>query len=86
MDVAQTANAYLAFRAAIRIARQHNAAGSEPRIETLLCPGLGTAVGRMAPEVCARQMHGAYGTSHLLQAWRPANLGQATDLHYRMLG
>ena len=86
MDVSETVNAYLAFRAAIRVARRHNASGVGPTIETVLCPGLGTAVGRMAPEVCARQMHYAYGTSHLRQVWRPLSLGQIKDVHYRMVG
>jgi O-acetyl-ADP-ribose deacetylase (regulator of RNase III) len=85
LDVSETVNAYLAFRAAIRAVRQHNQDAESP-IESLLCPGLGTAVGRMAPEVCARQMHHAYATSHLGQTVAPINLGQAKDLHYRMSG
>jgi O-acetyl-ADP-ribose deacetylase (regulator of RNase III) len=84
MDVADTVNAYLAFRAAIRCAVQWNAA-AERRIDTILCPGLGTAVGRMPARVCARQMHYAYATSHLRQVWKPIALGQAVDLHHRMV-
>src|SRR5262245_26819202 len=80
MDVSDTVNAYLAFRAAIRAVRHHNLASAH--IETVLCPGLGTAVGRMAPKACARQMHYAYGTSHLGQAWNPINLGQIKEVHY----
>ena len=82
MDVSDTVNAYLAFRAAIRAARDHNR--TSPRIASLLCPGLGTAVGRMAPETCARQMHYAYGTSHLGQVWNPVSLAQAAEVHLRM--
>lgn len=84
MDVSQTVNAYLAFRAVIRAVRGHNEGGEGP-IESILCPGLGTAVGRMSPQVCARQMHYAYGTSHLRQVWNPIGLGQAVDIHYRMV-
>jgi O-acetyl-ADP-ribose deacetylase (regulator of RNase III) len=80
MDVSRTVNAYLAFRAAIRVARAHGS------IESILCPGLGTAVGRMAPEASSRQMHYAYGTSHLGQAWRPISLGSAVEIHHRMVG
>jgi hypothetical protein len=66
MDVSQTVNAYLAFRAAIRAVKLHNIETESP-IVSLLCPGLGTAVGKMAPGVCARQMHYAYVASHLGQ-------------------
>jgi O-acetyl-ADP-ribose deacetylase (regulator of RNase III) len=84
MDVSDTVNAYLAFRAAIRAVRAHN--GSQVRqIASVLCPGLGTAVGRMSAEVCARQMHYAYGTSHLGQVWNPLSLGQVVDIHLRMV-
>jgi O-acetyl-ADP-ribose deacetylase (regulator of RNase III) len=85
LDVSTTVNAYLAFRASIRAVREHNKAAGR-RIETVLCPGLGTAVGAMAPEVCARQMHYAYGTSHLGQVWNPPTLGHAVLVHHRMSG
>jgi O-acetyl-ADP-ribose deacetylase (regulator of RNase III) len=84
MDVSDTVNAYLAFRAVIRCAREWNRTATR-RIESVLCPGLGTAVGRMPARGCAVQMHYAYGTSHLGQGWKPINLGQAKDAHYRML-
>jgi O-acetyl-ADP-ribose deacetylase (regulator of RNase III) len=58
-DVADTVNAYLAFRAALRAVLEHNA-GGRPRIERVLCPGLGTAVGRMPVGRCARQMRAAW--------------------------
>jgi O-acetyl-ADP-ribose deacetylase (regulator of RNase III) len=85
MDVSGSVNAYLAFRAVIRAARAHNGSGRQP-IESILCPGLGTAVGRMPPQACARQMHDAYATSHLGQVWNPISLGQAVDIHRRMIG
>jgi hypothetical protein len=53
--------------------------------DVVLCPGLATAVGRMDPKVCAVQMHDAYGTSHLGQVWKPLTLGQAKDVHLRMI-
>lgn len=52
--VAGTVNAYLAFRAAVREAKRH------PDINSMLCPGLGTAVGEMPYPQCARQMYAAY--------------------------
>jgi O-acetyl-ADP-ribose deacetylase (regulator of RNase III) len=58
-DVADTVNAYLAFRAALRAVLAHNASG-RPRIQRVLCPGLGTAIGRMPVGRCARQMRVAW--------------------------
>lgn len=59
LNVSRTVNAYLAFRAALRAVRQHNASGAKP-IERLLSPGLGTMVGEMPQMQCARQMHLAW--------------------------
>ena len=59
MNVANTVNAYLAFRAAIRAIKQHNR--EQPgSIRTVLCPGLCTAIGRMPAELAARQMAAAF--------------------------
>jgi len=58
-DVADTVNAYLAFRAALRAVLAHNASGHPP-IKRVLCPGLGTAVGHMPVARCARQMRIAW--------------------------
>jgi O-acetyl-ADP-ribose deacetylase (regulator of RNase III) len=83
-DVSDTVNAYLAFRAALRAVLAHNASG-EQRIESLLCPGLGTAVGRMPVHRCARQMRMAWdrvlGGAHIF----PGSLGVAADDEYEML-
>ncbi|HEY1552606.1 MAG TPA: macro domain-containing protein [Kofleriaceae bacterium] len=57
--VADTVNAYLAFRAALRAVLEHNASGRAP-IRSVLCPGLGTAVGKMPVARCARQMRVAW--------------------------
>lgn len=59
MVIASTVNAYLAFRAVIRAVREHNKQNPES-INTVLCPGLGTATGAMPPDRCARQMLAAY--------------------------
>ena len=58
-DISDTVNAYLAFRAALRAAVAHNGSG-QPPIKSILCPGLGTAVGRMPVHRCARQMRVAW--------------------------
>ncbi len=77
MNVSQTVNAYLAFLAALRAAVSH------PEINSILCPGLGTAVGEMPYDVCAIQMHAAW-----LQHTESVGfdvLGMAHTDHYTML-
>lgn len=54
MPVPNTVNAYLAFVAALREADKH------PGINSILCPGLATSIGKMPPDVCAIQMHAAW--------------------------
>ncbi|HEY4238834.1 MAG TPA: macro domain-containing protein [Kofleriaceae bacterium] len=58
-NVAETVNAYLAFRAALRAVLAHNASGERP-IRRVLCPGLATHVGKMPVARCARQMRVAW--------------------------
>jgi len=57
--VADTVNAYLAFRAALRAVLAHNAS-DRPAIRRILCPGLGTSIGRMPVARCAHQMRAAW--------------------------
>lgn len=52
-DVSKTNNAYLAFKAGLKIALKNN-------ITSVLCPGLGTLTGKITPENCAKQMKKAY--------------------------
>lgn len=60
-DVSSTLNAYLAFRAILLCVRQHNYTHAyEDQIQSVLCPGLGTGVGKMTPHRCAQQMRQAY--------------------------
>lgn len=79
MNVSGTINAYLAFRAAIRAVRLHNREAPEAAIRTVLCPGLGTAIGRMPPDLSARQMAAAFGACVLNQAVSPSG-------HHYLLG
>jgi len=82
-NVSHTVNAYLAFRAALLAVKHHNEAGG-PRIDSLLCPGLGTAVGGMPAARCAVQMHMAW-----LAVQRPPTpaevLEHGHELHRAML-
>jgi hypothetical protein len=74
--VADTVNAYLAFRAALRAVLAHNRSGAPP-IRSLLCPGLGTAVGRIPVARCARQMRVAWDRVLGQQSFTPASVRQA---------
>jgi O-acetyl-ADP-ribose deacetylase (regulator of RNase III) len=96
MDVSMTANAYLAFRAVVRIVNRHNVevrklAQKKVDYESLgikfitkvLCPGLGTAIGQMPYEKCAKQMRRAYNQCVLKEIPRPKHLSfAAADIHY----
>ena len=57
--VAHTANAYLAFRAALLAVRRFNETSAD-KIESLLVPGLATGIGAMSYRTCALQMRLAY--------------------------
>ncbi|HEY1013170.1 MAG TPA: macro domain-containing protein [Herpetosiphonaceae bacterium] len=59
MAVDQSENAYLAMWAMLLAVRRHNQAGAS-QIETVACPGLATATGRMLHREAARQMAQAY--------------------------
>ncbi|RJP71708.1 MAG: Appr-1-p processing protein [Candidatus Abyssobacteria bacterium SURF_17] len=58
-DVSQTLNAYLAMRAILIAIRRFNKAHPNA-IKSVVIPGLGTAVGKMPADRCARQMRAAY--------------------------
>ncbi len=77
MNVSGTLNAYLAFRAAIRAVKQHNASDQNP-IQSVLCPGLCTAIGLMPPGKAAKQMALAYRVCVLGERINPHD-------HHRLL-
>lgn len=58
-DISKTDNVYNAFFAMLTAIANHNKTG-KARIEKVLCPGMGTATGRMPPKEAARQMSLAY--------------------------
>lgn len=76
MNISQTCNVYLAFRAVL-IAAQENT------IETIICPGLGTGVGHVPPSVCAKQMYKAY--IEVTQPRRHYDLEQMSKEYSEML-
>lgn len=85
MNVSDTVNAFLAFRAVIRAVQDYNDTARRP-IETVLCPGLATAVGEMHPRTCARQMAYAYRISHLGDSTPPRDLMEACERQLVLLG
>lgn len=84
MGVADTLNAFLAFRAALLAVRDHNRTKRSP-IRRLLCPGLGTAVGNMPAPRCARQMRAAWDRVVEQRAFFPTSLRAAVEDQDRLL-
>ena len=76
MNISNTVNAYLAFTAALRVAKEYN-------FKSILCPGLGTAIGKMPFDICAVQMYEAY--KHFDGPRFHDILSNAHRLHYSML-
>lgn len=62
-DISKTDNVYSAFFAMLSAVTNYNK-DNKARIEKVLCPGLGTATGRMTPKEAARQMSIAYRNFH----------------------
>lgn len=82
-DVSNTVNAYLAFKAILQACLKHNKL--HRKIKTVLCPGLGTGEGRMAAEVCAKQMYMAYQVVFNGQVLQKGGLAAAVNQHLALL-
>ncbi len=84
MQIDDTLNVYLAFRAALLAVTRHNQTAEKP-IRSLASPGLGTGVGRMPAKRAARQMRAAYAT--IIEGDRSFRTNGATLLrqHYELL-
>jgi O-acetyl-ADP-ribose deacetylase (regulator of RNase III) len=57
-----TLNAYLAFRAILVSVENLNREKGKREIDSVVCSGLGTGIGRVSAPTCARQMRAAYQT------------------------
>ncbi len=57
-----------------------------PEIKSILCPGLGTAVGQMLPFCCAKQMYEAYKAIWLNEPLNPKNIADIYYPHQAMAG
>ncbi|NOT61901.1 MAG: Appr-1-p processing protein [Acidobacteria bacterium] len=84
MRVAESPNAYLAFKAVIHAVLQHNQSSSD-KITSVLCPGLGTGEGKMPAQRCARQMLKAYETCLGGKMETRGGLAQAVRNHMELL-
>jgi O-acetyl-ADP-ribose deacetylase (regulator of RNase III) len=79
-NAAYTANAYLAFKAALYAISRHNQIAPQ-KIRTVLCPGLATGIGEMPAAVCARQMRMAYDRWLGGDVWWPKSIKHAKHDH-----
>jgi O-acetyl-ADP-ribose deacetylase (regulator of RNase III) len=75
-NIAQTTNAYLAFRAALLAIGRFNKDAGKPIIRSLVCPGLGTGIGLLEPRRCAVQMRMA-----LKSVVDPARIPSFAQIH-----
>ncbi len=82
--VADTLNAYLAFRAALRVAKQINS-DKPGTITSMLSPGMATATGEMEPAICAKQMHAAWIQIVEGKDWVGTDINTIINEHYRLL-
>jgi O-acetyl-ADP-ribose deacetylase (regulator of RNase III) len=84
VSVANTLNAYLAFRAVLRAVRRQNerVPGS---IRSVACPGLGTGTGEIPEGICARQMRAAWDEVEGGHPFAPTGVNDALMQHYRLL-
>lgn len=74
-NISHTIQPYLAFRAILLSVQKFNSNGDH-QIKSILCPGLGTGVGRMPPGRCAAQMRLAYES-----ILRPARIPGFQEIH-----
>jgi O-acetyl-ADP-ribose deacetylase (regulator of RNase III) len=79
-DVSKTVNAYLAFRASLIEIKMFNKKNTN-KIESVLCPGLGTMIGLMPPTNCAIQMKYAYDSILKQTIQFPEELIEAYKTH-----
>lgn len=84
MDVSQTVNTYLAFRAILIAIRNFNCSNNN-KIKSVLCPGLGTGEGRMPAQRAARQMYAAYANIVLEEKEIKGGLAWAVEGHMYLL-
>jgi O-acetyl-ADP-ribose deacetylase (regulator of RNase III) len=83
-NVSDTVNAYLAFKGILEAVINFNNNSNE-KINSILCPGLATGEGKMAPEQCAKQMFRAYEVCLLKKYLTKGGLASAVNDHMQLL-
>lgn len=86
MRVDTRAHAHLAFRAVLRCIKRHNASGTDHPIRRVICPGLGTGVGLLSPDLCALQMRHAWSVVIEGKTHRLGGLAAAVRQHMVLVG
>ena len=88
MVLRDSVNAYLAARAVFLLVRDgtfksgpHRGEAICDRVRTVAMPGLGTGVGRMAPDICARQVRAAIDDVLLPGYLMPQSWAEASERH-----
>lgn len=83
MDVSNTLNAYISFRAILLTVRSFNAAPDiKKKIKSIVCSGLGTGIGCMTPRKCAAQMRVAY--SYISKPARIPSFSEIHEVHRKL--
>jgi O-acetyl-ADP-ribose deacetylase (regulator of RNase III) len=80
----ETINPYLATRAVLLLARHGALPTGEPlsdRLRTIAFPGMGTGVGRVPADICARQMRIAIDEVLLGRHRMPTSWAEASERH-----
>jgi O-acetyl-ADP-ribose deacetylase (regulator of RNase III) len=83
IDVSNTVNAYLAFRASLIEVVNFNENNHE-KISSVLCPGLGTLTGNISSKKCAVQMKCAYDSIIENKTLFPETLLEAALAHKKL--
>ncbi len=89
MILSATVNVYLATRAVILLGLYgHFPDGSavSEDVRTVALPGMGTGVGRVPPDTCARQMKGAVEDVLLSKSTFPSSWHEAQTKHQLLYG
>ncbi len=76
MDVSNTLNAYLSFRAILLTVKEFNEESKGIPIKSIVCSGLGTGIGCMPHRKCAAQMRVAY-----TYVSKPARIPSFNEIH-----
>ncbi|GAB2888019.1 macro domain-containing protein [Microbulbifer echini] len=81
-DISNTLNAYHAFRAILNSVQLFNKAHPKEKINSIVCPGLGTGIGNLPARRCAGHMRAAY--NYLSKPSRIPSFNEIHETHRRL--